>query len=195
MSFLEARKIVGSYMGERSYASVSQRVDRTNDTNKYKTLMEKLIKLKANYWPKFQEHLNKIHSVKFYQAPAQQEVGNRERSNDVVQTKTHIGSITPTRTTPKSAKSPSKQPLHKSPIRSLKSIKDRLKNLSPIKSGLLKQKPKFPLSKLRKYRWALKWIRKSKEAHSKYPQQQSHQQEPNNPMLSNQQNPYKGRMV
>ena len=98
-----------TYKGESSYASVARRVDRTNDDTKYKTLVEKLIKMEANDWPKFQEHLKKLHSVEFYQAPAQQQVTNGERSNVVVQTKTHVGSITPTRTTPKSAKSPSKQ--------------------------------------------------------------------------------------
>ena len=44
-------------MGESSYTSVAQRADRTNDNYKYRTLMEKLIKLEANDWPKFQEHL------------------------------------------------------------------------------------------------------------------------------------------
>ena len=51
VSFLEARS-VGSYMGESSY-------DRTNDDYKYRILVEKLIKLKANDWPKFQEHPKK----------------------------------------------------------------------------------------------------------------------------------------
>ena len=120
-SFLEACRILGSYMGESSYA-YARRADRT----KYRTLVEKLIKLEANDWPKFLEHLKNLHLVEFYQAPAQQ-VANGERSNAVVQRKTHVGSITPTRTTPKSAKSPSKQPLHKSPIRPPKSTKDRLK--------------------------------------------------------------------
>ena len=109
-------------MGESSYASVAQRVDRTNDDYKYRTLVEKLIKSGFNDWPKFQEHLKKLRSVEFYQAPAQQQVANGERSNVVVQTKTHVGSITPTRTTPKNAKSPTKQPLHKSPICTQKSI-------------------------------------------------------------------------
>ena len=59
MSFLEARKIVGSYMGGNIYASVTQRADRTNEDNKYRTLMEKLIQLEANDWSKFQEHLKK----------------------------------------------------------------------------------------------------------------------------------------
>ena len=34
VSFLEARSIVGSYMGESSYISVARRADRTNDDNK-----------------------------------------------------------------------------------------------------------------------------------------------------------------
>ena len=88
----------------------------------------------------------KLHSVEFYEAPAQQQVSNGETSSVVVQTKTHVGSITPTRTAPKSAKSPSKQPLHKSAIRPPKSIKDRLKNLSPIQPEQLKQKSQLPIS-------------------------------------------------
>ena len=150
VSFVETRRIVGRYMGESSYTSVAWRADRTNDNNKYRKLVEKLIQLEANDWPKFQEHLKKLHSVEFYQTPAQQQVGNRERCNVVVQTKTHIGSITPTQTTPKSAKSLSKQPLHKSPIRPPKSIKDRLKNLSPIKLEQLKQKLQLPISQTAK---------------------------------------------
>ena len=150
VSFLEARKIVGSFMGESSYASVARRVDRINDDTKYRTLVEKLIKLEANDWSKFQEPQKKLHSVEFYQAPAQQQVANGERSNVVVQTKTHVGFITPTRTTPKSAKSPSKQPLHQSPISPPKSIKDRIKNLSPIRPEQLKQKSQLPISQTRK---------------------------------------------
>ena len=59
VSFLEARRIVGSYMGESSYASVARRADKTNNDSKYRTL-EKLLKLEANDWPKFQEHLKKL---------------------------------------------------------------------------------------------------------------------------------------
>ena len=150
VSFLEAWRIVASYMGESSYTSIARRADRTNDDTKYRVLMEKLIKLEANDWPKFQEHLKKLHSVEFYQAPAQQQVGNGERSNVVVQSKTHVGSITPTRTIPKRAKSPSKQLLRKSPIRPPKSIKERLKNLSPIRPEQLKQKSKLPISQTAK---------------------------------------------
>ena len=123
--FLEARKIVGTYMGENSSASVAQRADTTNEDNKYRTLIEKLIQLDVNDWPKFQEHLKKLHSAEFYQAPSQQQVGFKV----IVQTKTHVGSTTSTWTTTKSAKSPTKQLLDNSPIHPLKSIKDRLKKL------------------------------------------------------------------
>ena len=53
MSFLERRKIVGKYVGENSYASVVWRADTTNQDNKYKILVEKLIQLEMNDWPKF----------------------------------------------------------------------------------------------------------------------------------------------
>ena len=42
VSFLEARKIVGTHIGENSYASVAWRADTTNQDNKYRTLVEKL---------------------------------------------------------------------------------------------------------------------------------------------------------
>ena len=88
VSFLEARKIMGTYMGENSYTSVARRVDTTNQDNKYRKLMEKLIWLEVNDLPKYQEHLKKLLLEEFYQAPAQQWVGNGERSNVVVQMKT-----------------------------------------------------------------------------------------------------------
>ena len=58
-SFLEAKKIVGTYMGENSYASDARRADTINQENKYRALVEKLIQLEPNDWPKFQEHLKK----------------------------------------------------------------------------------------------------------------------------------------
>ena len=143
VSFLEARKIVGTYIGENSYVYVSWKAATTNQDNKYRTLMEKLIQLEANDWPMFQEHQKKLHSPRFYQAPAQQWVGNGKRFNVLVQAKTHVGSSTPTQTNPpKSVKSPTKQPLHKSPIRPPKSTKGKLKNLSPIKH----EQHKLPLA-------------------------------------------------
>ena len=53
-SFLEVRKIVGTYMGENSYASVARRMDTINQDNKYRVLVQKLIKLEQNDWSKFQ---------------------------------------------------------------------------------------------------------------------------------------------
>ena len=121
VSFLEARKIVGNYMEENSYASVAWGEDTPNQDNKYRALMEKLIQLELNNWPKFQEHLKKLHSAKFDQVPTQQ-IKNKEKPNEVVQVKTHIGSTTPTQITPlKSAKSSLTK--YKSPIHSQKSSK------------------------------------------------------------------------
>ena len=94
----------------------------------------------------FRSTWKKLHSAEFYQAPAQQPVGNGKRSNFVVQIKTHVGCNTPTRTTHKNAKSPTKQPLHKLPICPANSIKDRLKKLSPIRPEQLKQKSQAPIS-------------------------------------------------
>ena len=61
ISFLEVRKILGSYMAENTYVSVAQRVDPINQDNKYRALVEKLIHFELNDWPNFQEHLNKLH--------------------------------------------------------------------------------------------------------------------------------------
>ena len=149
-----------------------------------------LLKLEANDWPTFQEHLKKLHSDEFYQAPAQQQVANGERSNVVGQTKTHVGSITPTRTTPKSAKSPSKQPLHKSPIRPPKSIKDRLKNLSPIRPEQLKQKSQLPISQTTKIQMNIKVNKEGPGSTFKIPSttkwpmttKQSNSQQPTKPL-------------
>ena len=59
VSFLEARRIVGTFLGENSYTSVAWRADITNQDNKYRALVEKLIQMEVNDWPKFQEHLKK----------------------------------------------------------------------------------------------------------------------------------------
>ena len=53
VSFLEARKIEGSYMGETSYASVTRRAETSNQDNEYKALINKLINLDPSEWPKF----------------------------------------------------------------------------------------------------------------------------------------------
>ena len=43
-------------MGENIDASVVRIVDPVNQENTYRALVEKLIHLKPNDWPKFQEH-------------------------------------------------------------------------------------------------------------------------------------------
>ena len=82
-------------MGENTYASVASRVDTINQENKYRAPREKLIQLEGNDWPKFEEHLKKLHLIKFHQAHTQQ-VKNKEKSNEVAQAKIHIGSTSPT---------------------------------------------------------------------------------------------------
>ena len=59
-------------MGESSYASVSRRANSTNEDTKYRRLVEKLLQLETNDWPKLQEQLKILHSDEFYTAPAQQ---------------------------------------------------------------------------------------------------------------------------
>ena len=66
MSFLEARKIEASYLGENSYVSIAPSEDRTNEDNKYRTLVKKLIQLETKDGPKFQENQKKkLHSAEF----------------------------------------------------------------------------------------------------------------------------------
>ena len=87
-------------MGESSYTSVTWRVDTINQENKYGTLVEKLIQFELNDYPKFQEHLKKLHLTEFHQAQTQQQVKNKEKSNEVVQAKPHIQSISPIQSIP-----------------------------------------------------------------------------------------------
>ena len=54
VSFLEARKIVGTHMSENSYASVARRADTINQENRYRALEEKLIQLKNLHSPELQ---------------------------------------------------------------------------------------------------------------------------------------------
>ena len=61
MYFLKAKKIVGTYMGENSYASVAWRADTINQDDRYRILVEKLIQLEPNDCPTFQEQLKNLH--------------------------------------------------------------------------------------------------------------------------------------
>ena len=57
--FREVRKIVGTYMGKSTYAPVARRENTTNQDNKYRILVVKLIQSEAIDWQKFQEQLKK----------------------------------------------------------------------------------------------------------------------------------------
>ena len=59
-------------------------MDSINQDNKYRVLVEKLIQLELNNWLMFQENLKKLHSSEFLPAQTQQEVTNKEKSNEVV---------------------------------------------------------------------------------------------------------------
>ena len=169
VSFLEARKIVGSYIGESTYTFIAHRADTINLENKYRTLIEKLILFEL----KFQEHLKKLLSDKFQQAQTQQQVRNKEKSKEVVRAKTHIGFTTPTRTTPpKSVKSPNKIALTLVSNPFTKNCQRQTKKLVSQKKGKnLNKGHKLLLAKLEKYRWTLKRTMKDQEVHSNCPQQ------------------------
>ena len=70
--FPEARKIVESYMGTKTYANVAQNVNQppqdSTSIDKYQKLIEKLINLKANEWLIFQENLKRMHSLEMKQS-------------------------------------------------------------------------------------------------------------------------------
>ena len=59
VSLLEARKIVGTYIGESNYASVARKVDTTNQNNKYRT------QAKSEWLAKVSGAPEKLHSAKF----------------------------------------------------------------------------------------------------------------------------------
>ena len=70
LSFLEARKVTDTYMGENSYASVALRADTINQDDKYyRALVQKLIQLEPNDGPKFQEQLKNLHLDKLQTQP------------------------------------------------------------------------------------------------------------------------------
>ena len=67
-------------MGENTDAFVSRRADPINQDSKYRTLIETLIQLELNDWPKFQNNLKKLHSVEFQKAQTHRQVTNKEKS-------------------------------------------------------------------------------------------------------------------
>ena len=68
----EARKMIESYIGTKTYANVAQKVNQPpqdiTSINKYQKLIEKLINLKASEWLTFQENLKRMHSTEMKQS-------------------------------------------------------------------------------------------------------------------------------
>ena len=86
-SFLEARRIVGSYMGEAVTPPLhGGRIEPMTTTNTEHS-WRNWSSWKPMIGQSFRSTWKKLHSVEFYQAPAQQQVANGERFNFVVQTK------------------------------------------------------------------------------------------------------------
>ena len=86
VSFLEARKIVGTYMGENSYAFVARRADTINQDNKYRVLEKKLIQREPNDWLKFQEQLKNLHSAELQIQPRPAST-NKEKASETTKVK------------------------------------------------------------------------------------------------------------
>ena len=86
VSFLEARKILGTFMSENSYASIAQRADTVNQDYRYRALVGKLILLEPNNWPKFQEQLKNLPSAELQTQPRPVSV-NKEKANETTKVK------------------------------------------------------------------------------------------------------------
>ena len=86
-SFLKARKIVGTYMGENSYyTSVARRADTINQDNRYRALVEKFIQLKPSDWLKFQEQLKNLDSAELQTQPRSASA-NKEKASETTKLK------------------------------------------------------------------------------------------------------------
>ena len=83
-------------MGESSYASVAQRADTTNLDKNYRTHIGEIDPVGNKWLAKVSGAPEKLPSAEFYQAPVHQRIGNGERSNIIVLTKTDVGSTTRT---------------------------------------------------------------------------------------------------
>ena len=147
VSFLEARKIISTYMGENSYASVTRRLDTINQDNKYRALVVKLIQLEPNDWPKFKEQLKNLHSAELQTQP--RPVGaNKKKSQWNNQSKITNQPTNPTvqtQTTPPKRKSPAKLNSHRSPTQPFSCKLDnpnlKLNYDKPERSPLSKMNP------------------------------------------------------
>ena len=65
----ETRRILESYIRENIYAFVARRVNPIRNGNQhdnYRALVEKLIHLEPNDWPKFQKQLKNLHTAEIH---------------------------------------------------------------------------------------------------------------------------------
>ena len=97
-------------MGENSYTSVARRADTTNQDNKYRTLVEKLIHFEANDWPVLGTP-EKTTLGRILASTSSTTGWEWKEVQCCSPNKTHVGFATPARTT-KSVKSRTKQLLH-----------------------------------------------------------------------------------
>ena len=128
-SFLEAKKIVGPYVGENSYTSVTWRADKINQDNRYRNLVEKLIRLEPNDWLKFQEQLKNLQSAELQIEPRPASA-YKEKTSETTKVKSPTNKQTnptaQTQTTPPKRKSQTKLNSPRLPIHPPSSKLDNL---------------------------------------------------------------------
>ena len=85
ITFLEARKIVESYMKDKTYSYIAQKLSHNNSKNiknnhldNNRAFFEKLLQLGPINWPKFQEQLKKLHSAEICQIETQIQIKQKE---------------------------------------------------------------------------------------------------------------------
>ena len=87
--FPEARKIVESYMGTRTYANIAQKTNQKmqdiTPIDKYKKLIEKIINLSImNEWATFQENIKRMYSTQIKQTePSTKTKSNANTSEEI----------------------------------------------------------------------------------------------------------------
>ena len=135
--------------------SIAQRVNsirNSNQVDKYRAVVEKVIQLESNDWSMFLELMKNLHSADIHQTEAETKPKEltikKEKSSEIIKRKRFTESSAQTQTTPpKNTKSPTKCRSYRSPIRPPKTIKDRLKDclLKIFTTWSLEDKNTFPI--------------------------------------------------
>ena len=100
-TFLEARKIVESYMKVNTYANVAQKVcpisssnttstNNNNQLDKYRSLIKKRLQLELNNLPKFQEQLKNLHSAEICETETKTQIKQKEPTTNTLTTAKNI---------------------------------------------------------------------------------------------------------